>query len=62
VEEIRRAADAGGKVEPTFSATLRDDRGEVVAEVDKLLHVRRKDRPREEGPGDPAGAAGSPPR
>jgi acyl-coenzyme A thioesterase PaaI-like protein len=42
VEEIRRAADAGGKVEPTFVARIVDAEGEVVAEVEKLLSVRRK--------------------
>ncbi len=42
VEEIRRAADADGKVEPTFTVRIEDARGEVVAEVDKLLSVRKK--------------------
>ena len=42
LEEIRRAADAGGKVEPTFSVSILDAQGEVVAEVEKLLSVRRK--------------------
>jgi hypothetical protein len=48
VEEIRRAADADaeGKVEPTFTAQVTDGDGEVIAEVDKLLYVRKKDRPR----------------
>lgn len=42
VEEIRRAADADGKVEPTFLARILDEQGEVVAEVEKLLSVRRR--------------------
>jgi acyl-coenzyme A thioesterase PaaI-like protein len=42
LEEIRRAADAGGKVEPTFAVSILDAQGEVVAEVEKLLSVRRK--------------------
>jgi acyl-coenzyme A thioesterase PaaI-like protein len=42
VEEIRRAADEGDKVEPSFAVSLRDDDGQVVAEVEKLLHVRKK--------------------
>ncbi len=42
-EEIRRAADAGGKVEPVFTCQVRDQGGEVVAEVEKVLHVRRKE-------------------
>ena len=40
IEEIRAAADAGRKVEPTFKAEVLDDAGEVVAEVEKLLYVR----------------------
>jgi acyl-coenzyme A thioesterase PaaI-like protein len=42
VEEIRAAADAGEKLEPLFTAEVRDEAGEVVAEVEKLLSVRRK--------------------
>ena len=42
VREIRAAADAGGKVEPTFVVEIRDQQDEVVAEVEKLLSVRRK--------------------
>jgi acyl-coenzyme A thioesterase PaaI-like protein len=45
VDEIRRAADAGGKVEPTFAVSIVDEQGEVVAEVEKLLSVRRKSAP-----------------
>lgn len=43
VEEIRAAADRDGKVEPVFRVEVTDERGEVVAEVEKLLYVRRKD-------------------
>ncbi len=43
VEEIRAAADRGGKVEPLFTVEVKDDRGNLVAEVEKLLYVRRKD-------------------
>lgn len=42
IEEIRRLADAGEKVEPVFVAEVRDDAGDVVAEVTKRLHVRKK--------------------
>ncbi len=45
VREIRAAADAGGRVAPTFTAAIVDDAGEVVAEVEKLLSVRRRDAP-----------------
>jgi acyl-coenzyme A thioesterase PaaI-like protein len=46
IEEIRRAADAGGKVEPMFKAEVVDQEGQVVVEVEKVLHVRRR-RPEE---------------
>ncbi len=42
VAEIRAAADRDGKVEPTFLAEVRDDEGQVIAEVEKLLYVRKK--------------------
>ncbi len=42
VEEIRRAADAGAKVEPTFTVAILDEHGEVIAEVDKRLSVRKR--------------------
>jgi hypothetical protein len=31
------------KYEPTFQVEVKDESGEVVARVEKLLHVRRKD-------------------
>jgi hypothetical protein len=43
VAEIRRRADEGRKVEPTFTAQVVADDGEVVAEVEKLLWVRRRE-------------------
>ena len=42
VEEIRSQADAQAKVEPQFQAVVTDDEGNIVAEVDKLLYVRKK--------------------
>ncbi len=44
IEEIRRAADEQGKTEPTFTAEVTNDAGEVIAEVEKLLYVRKKER------------------
>ncbi|HTG32975.1 MAG TPA: DUF4442 domain-containing protein [Thermoanaerobaculia bacterium] len=44
IEEIRASADARGKVEPVFHVAVLDDAGEVVAEVEKLLYVRTRDR------------------
>ena len=42
VDEIRAAADRGEKIEPTFSVDVLDEQGQVVAQVEKLLYVRRK--------------------
>jgi acyl-coenzyme A thioesterase PaaI-like protein len=47
VELIRVAADAGERLEPVFVAEVRNDEDEVVAEVEKVLSVRRRDRDRE---------------
>ena len=44
VEEIRRQADAQGKIEPQFQAVVTDKEGNIVAEVDKLLYVRRTNK------------------
>ena len=47
IESIRKAADAGEKVEPEFVAEIKADTGEVVARVRKRLWVKRKtDAPR----------------
>jgi len=42
VDEIRKDADAQGKIEPLFHVDVTDDDGQVVAQVEKLLYVRRK--------------------
>ena len=44
VAEIRAAADRDPKVEPTFRVDVIAENGEVIAEVEKLLYVRRKER------------------
>lgn len=41
--EIRRQLETSPKVEPTFVAEVRDGGGELVAEVEKLLYVRRRE-------------------
>ncbi len=43
IAEIKAQADSHYKVEPTFTVLVKDDKGNVVAEVDKVLYVRRKD-------------------
>jgi Domain of unknown function (DUF4442) len=42
IEEIRAQADAHGKIEPHFQTVVTDTDGNVIAEVDKLLYVRKK--------------------
>ena len=42
IAQIRAGVEAEGKVEPEFHVVVKDREGNVVAEVDKLLYVRRK--------------------
>jgi len=42
IAEIRREALEVGKVEPVFRVDVVDEAGEVVAEVEKLLYVRKR--------------------
>jgi len=42
IVEIRAAADAQPKVEPEFHVIVTDEKGDVVAEIDKLLYIRKK--------------------
>jgi hypothetical protein len=42
IAEIRAAADTQPKVEPLFQVLVKDAEGSVVAEVDKLLYIRKK--------------------
>jgi hypothetical protein len=44
IEEIREALKAEKKIDRTFTVDVRDESGTVIAEVQKLLHVRRKDQ------------------
>jgi acyl-coenzyme A thioesterase PaaI-like protein len=44
IAEIRAQADTQPKVEPQFQVTVTDTDGAVVAEVDKLLYVRKKNQ------------------
>ncbi|HEY4645935.1 MAG TPA: DUF4442 domain-containing protein [Steroidobacteraceae bacterium] len=43
LDELRAQVDAQGKIEPKFVVQVRDEQGDVVAEVEKVLHIRRKD-------------------
>lgn len=42
IAEIRAAADSQTKAEPEFHVSVTDAEGHVVAEIDKLLYVRKK--------------------
>lgn len=42
IESIRQQLQTQEKVEPTFIVPVTDEAGELVAEVQKLLHVRKK--------------------
>lgn len=42
IDAIRRAADEQGKTEPVFIAEVTDAAGEVIAEVEKTVYVRKK--------------------
>ena len=42
IAEIRAAAETQPKVEPQFQVLIKDAEGNVVAEIDKLLYVKKK--------------------
>jgi hypothetical protein len=42
IDEIREALRTERKVEPVFMVEVRDESGNVIAEVEKILHVRKK--------------------
>jgi Domain of unknown function (DUF4442) len=44
IEEIKQALETQEKIERTFVVEVKDEAGTVIAEVEKLLHVRKKDR------------------
>lgn len=44
IQEIRHALQTQEKVDREFTVEVKDESGVVIAEVQKLLHVRRKDR------------------
>lgn len=46
VAQARAATADGSRHEPTYAVEIKDERGEVVARVEKTLHIRRADAPR----------------
>ncbi|MGA9529428.1 MAG: DUF4442 domain-containing protein [Terriglobales bacterium] len=44
IQEIRDKLQTQGKVEPVFMVQVKDESGALIAEVEKVLHVRKKQR------------------
>lgn len=42
VERVKAEVEEAGKSEPTYTAEIKNEAGETVAQVEKLLHVRKK--------------------
>jgi hypothetical protein len=42
LDDIRKQLETLPKYEPTYNIEVKDQAGEVVAEVEKLLHIRKK--------------------
>jgi hypothetical protein len=42
LDDIRGLLKTLAKYEPTFLVEVKDDSGDVVAEVQKVLHIRKK--------------------
>ena len=57
VEDVREKLKTLPKYEPVFHLEVKDDSGAVIAEVEKLLHVRKRSDGREE----PHGSGGTQP-
>jgi hypothetical protein len=45
IDEIKQALNAEKKTERVFTVEVKDESGTVIAEVEKLLHIRKKDQP-----------------
>lgn len=43
IDDIREKLKTLTKYEPVFTVEVKDEQGTVIAEVEKLLHIRRKD-------------------
>jgi hypothetical protein len=48
IEDIREKLKMLPTYEPVFTVEVKDEQGMVIAEVEKVLHIRRKDAPRGE--------------
>jgi Domain of unknown function (DUF4442) len=45
IADIKEKADTNYKAEPEFDVQIKDESGDVVAEVHKIVYVRRKEDP-----------------
>jgi len=45
LHEIRQALQSQDKIEPTMAIEVKDDEGVVIAEVQKVLHIKKRDVP-----------------
>jgi hypothetical protein len=45
IEEIKQALETQETIEPAFVVEVKDQSGNVITEVRKQLHIRRKNRP-----------------
>jgi hypothetical protein len=43
IQEIKQALSSEDKIERKFRVEVTDESGSVIAEVEKLLHFRKKD-------------------
>lgn len=42
IADIRRQLETADRIQPTFTVEVRDEENSVVAEVEKVLHIRKK--------------------
>lgn len=42
IDGLRRRLETEEKIEPSFAVDVRDERGEVVASVEKIIYIRRQ--------------------
>jgi hypothetical protein len=45
IQEIKQSLTTEKKIERVFTVEVKDKSGTVIAEIEKLLHIRRKDNP-----------------
>ena len=43
LDDIRQALTTQEKLEPTFTVEVKDDSGTVIAEVQKLIHIKKRE-------------------